>query len=68
MACLGFRALAPVVQKVDSAIHWISIRETNCAIHLSKNLCLSFTARDHSQEYPQEAKPAGSYNKPNCPI
>ena len=24
---------APVVQKLDSAIHWISIRENNYAIH-----------------------------------
>ena len=39
-----FSDLAPVVQKMESAIHRISIRETNCvikwiasAIHLSKN-------------------------------
>ena len=25
--------LAPVVQKLDSTIQWISIRETNCIIH-----------------------------------
>ena len=24
---------APVVQKLDSPIHWISVRETNCTIH-----------------------------------
>jgi len=28
-----FHDLAPVVQKVDSAIQWISIRETNWVIH-----------------------------------
>ena len=35
---MDFRGLAPVVQKLDSAIHqinyyWISIRETNYPIH-----------------------------------
>ena len=29
----GHILLAPVVQKVDSAIQWISIRETNWVIH-----------------------------------
>ena len=27
-----FAGLAPVIQKMDSAIHRISIRETNCTI------------------------------------
>ena len=29
--------LGPVVRKMDMTIHCISIRETNCAIHLSNN-------------------------------
>ena len=39
-----FSDLAPVVQKMESAIHRISIRETNCVIHapFARLSCLTF--------------------------
>ena len=52
-----FKPQAPVVQKIDNAIHWINLYRTDSAINVNNNYILWITI------YPVDKQPEPSFSE-----